>query len=150
MNAATMINAAAALFAASTLCADVRAQAYYDYAPRMAPPRPQPGAGADVVSSFVCYMSFDDFGNYQTVSDHQVCNGVAECPEGEDEAGCGSLEQEARGMMMPPRGFVRLPDNLQQKEYNYGFGAQSVEEGKAISSARLTNTDPSIASTLES
>ena len=167
-NVATMMNAAAALFAASTLCADVHAY-HYDYAPRIPPTSPD----GDVVSSFVCHMSFDDFGNYQTVSDHQVCNGMAECPEGEDEAGCGSLDQvqqqpefiaaaafpmmnpsdksplreavgEERGMMMPPMGFIRLPDKLQQKEYGYGFGAPSIEEGKAVPPDRLTNTDPTI------
>ena len=52
------------------------------------------------VDSFVCYMSFDDFGGYRMVSPQQVCNGVNECPEGEDEVGCngeGGLLYAATG-----------------------------------------------------
>ena len=79
----------AAFLAASlllvALCRCAEAQVFeYDYAPTM-----PPSSVSGQVNTFVCYMSFDDFGGYRMVSAQQVCNGVNECPEGEDEVGCG-------------------------------------------------------------
>ena len=61
-------------------------------------------AASDVINPFVCYMSFDDYGGYRLVSVQQVCNGVNECPEGEDEVGCGDV-----GLM-----YAASEDQIQQ------------------------------------
>ena len=81
--------AALLVLAASKRCADAHAQVYqYDYAPAMPPPSTASGQ----VNSFVCFMSFDDFGGNQMVPAQQVCNGVNDCQGGEDEMGCGEGE----------------------------------------------------------
>jgi hypothetical protein len=143
------------------------------------------GIGPAPASEFVCYHSSSN--EYLVVPQEAVCNGVYDCPNGEDEANCmqagsanvwnsnvvsggGGVGDYVNAAMMNgdggdpfyydtsyvdyaqsspqqtlesapseeiPDGFVRLPDNLQQKEYYYGEGGEQI--GKYTES-RTTNT----------
>ncbi len=110
--------------------------------------------------NFVCFSSPPSgaSGGFSTVPPESLCNGVHDCPNGEDETICaGDEDGDYYGGPAPPPdyfdypdaaaapsdpigavpdGFVRLPDSLQQKQY-YGGGTVNFDYG-AIRKLRST------------